>query len=139
MSKKAWFAFIIVVSIIGVLLASRYVSGFDKGANDYVIDPIHTSIVNFTSMIVAHPIWQAYGYPITFIGGIVFTAAFALILWPKIKKGKPEKIVSELQDKVSSAPTKIPKAPTKPEKVATKTIVEPEEESTPVVETESES
>jgi len=139
LSKKAWFAFIIVVSIIGVLLASRYVSGFDKGANDYVIDPIYTSIVTFTSTIVAHPIWQAYGYPITFIGGIVFTTAFALILWPKIKTRTPEKPIAALQDKISSTPTKIPKAPTKPEKVATKTIVEPEEESTPVVETESES
>ena len=136
MSKKAWFLIIVVLIIIGVLLASKYVEGFDQGANNYVVNPIYTSIVTFTSTIVAHPTWQAYGYPITFIAGIVVTTAFALILWPKIKTRAPEKPVAALQDKISSTPQKIPKAATKPEKVATS---EPEEESALVAETESES
>ena len=125
MSKKLWFILIVFCIAIAILALSRFVAGFDAGANNMVIQPAITGFTSVVSIVQANPVWLAYGHWISLAAGIGLTAFTALVLWPKVVTKMPQKDLTGLQNEVrSSTPQTIPTAPV--QKTIPAKAVEPE-------------
>ena len=114
MSKKLWFILIVFCIAIAILGLSRFVAGFDEGANNMVIQPVFAGFTSVVSIVQANPVWLAYGHWISLVAGIGLTAFTALVLWPKVVTKMPQKDLAGLQEEVrSSTPQTIPTASVK--------------------------
>ena len=123
MSKKLWFILIVFCIAIAILALSRFVAGFDAGANNMVIQPAITGVTSVVSIVQANPVWLAYGHWISLAFGVGLTAFTALVLWPKVVTKMPQKDLTGLQKEVrSSTPQTIPTAPVQ-ETIPAKTVV----------------
>lgn len=114
MSKKLWFILIVFCIAIAILALSRFVAGFDAGANNMVVQPVIAGFASGVAAIQANPVWLTYGHWISLAFGVGFTVFVALILWPKYLVKPSQKSLDTLQKKVrSSTPQTIPTASVK--------------------------
>jgi len=111
-SKKYWFLLILLLFVIGVIAASRFVAGFDEGANNMVVQPIFNGAIAVHTTIVTHPWYMANPYLWGVASMFAVSVLFTLVLWPKVRSKVPAKPLAGLQDKVrSSTPQTISSTP----------------------------
>ena len=136
MRKLIWAFIIFLFTVIALLALTLLVKGFAAGVNNTVIIPVVTAFVAFTVVVVANPIWQSWGYHITFfLGGLTLLILY-LFFKPWITTKQIPKPLTTLQGKLSgSTPVSIPNKTTA-KTVATKTITPEEPKAETVAATE---
>lgn len=108
MSKKLWLLVIFLIIVIGLLAAMYAIPGFDASLGATYHNYIFLPIIGATSAVVAHPIFQAWGYHIMYFAGGITVILLAWLLWPKLKPKMPTQSLTGLQDRVTSKSTVIP-------------------------------
>jgi len=113
-SKKYWLLFIFLIIVIALLAASYFVEGFDTALAEGWHNIVIVNLANFTSGVVAHPVFQVWGYHLMYFAGGITVILLAWLLWPSLKNKMPAKPLTGLQTKVSSSVAQvIPKVPSK--------------------------
>jgi len=89
MRKLVLFVLVVGLIVIGVLLASKLLPGFDKWASAGILAPVARWFGGIVTAVTSHPFWIAYDVWIGLATGIVGMALFTYVLWPRAKKIKP--------------------------------------------------
>jgi len=102
-SKKFWFLLILLLFVIGVIAASRFVAGFDNAANNIIVQPIFNGAIAVHTTIVTHPWYMANPYFWGVASMFAVSVLFTLVLWPKVRSKVPTTPLAGLQEKVHSS------------------------------------
>jgi len=114
---------VLVLAMFSLLLASKFLPGFDNLMNSGFLAPIAAFFGGIVVWATSTPIWVSFGYYISFIVGFVTLALLAYVVWPRARKIKPQ-----LQQDVSLQREIPPSPPRQVSTVAPTTDKPPPEE-----------
>lgn len=90
MRKIVLIVVVLVLAIFSLLLASKFLPGFDNLVNSSILAPFAAFFGGIVVWATSSPIWVSYGYYISFAVGFITLALLAYVVWPRARKIKPQ-------------------------------------------------